>query len=318
MPCYHPLYVRYADGQFIRFGGKLTSTIIPEPGEEIVPVPCGKCDGCRLDRSKRWADRMLLEFDKPAGDLPPKTALFVTLTYNDAHLPVMTTTDRQRRGTLCLKDVQDYVKRLRKWFAPRKLRYFLAGEYGDTTFRPHYHLILFGVSMSDLPDSLPWSDGEQQGTINYVSPTMDRIWSNGNVLFCPANYQTFCYVARYVLKKQYGVDALSYRGRKPPFVTMSRRPGLGMTYFDTVTDYNAASIFDGKDVRLVQRPRAAFIKLKDSDPYLYEVLSAERRELARKRQDLILQQVDYDYLTKCACDEQLFKARTKMLHKRDF
>lgn len=318
MSCFHPLYVRYSDGQFVRFGGKLSSTIRPEPDEEIVPVPCGKCDGCRLDRSKRWADRMLLEFDKPAGDLPPKSALFVTLTYDDPHLPVMTTTDNQRRGTLRLDDVQHYIKRLRKWFAPRKLRYFLCGEYGDTTFRPHYHAILFGMTLDDVPDAIPWSRGEQRGTVDYISPTMDRLWTNGNVLFSPANYQTFCYVARYVLKKQYGADALSYRGRKPPFVTMSRRPGLGMTYFEDVTDYNAASVFDGKDVRLVQRPRAAFDKLKDSDPYLYEVLAAERRELAHKRQDLILQQVSYDYLTKCSVDEELFNARTKILHKREF
>lgn len=321
MSCFHPLYVRYYDGEFARFGGKLTSTILnnPEPGEEIVPVPCGKCEGCRLDRSRRWADRMLLEFERPAGDLPPRTALFMTLTYADDHLPLVTTTDHQRRGNLCLKDVQDYIKRLRKWVFPRKLRYFLAGEYGDRTFRPHYHAIVFGLSLTDFGDSVPWSSGEQDGSINYVSPTLQRLWQHGNVMVSEANYKTFCYVARYVLKKQFGADASSvYRGRKPPFVVMSRRPGLGMTYFEAEKEYNAASIFDGTDVRLVQRPRVAFDKLKDSDPYLYEILAADRRELARKRQELVLKRVDYDYLTKCKIDEQFFVDKMRSLHKRDF
>ena len=138
MSCFSPLYVRYHDGKFVRFGGRLTDKISPcDPLETIVPVPCGKCDGCRLDRSKRWADRMLLEFEAPAGSLPPRKALFLTLTYDDDHLPKVTCTDRQCRGNLSVRDTQLFIKRLRKFFYPRKLRYFLCGEYGGLTFRPH-------------------------------------------------------------------------------------------------------------------------------------------------------------------------------------
>lgn len=319
MPCYHPLYVRYSDGQFSRFGGKFTSSVEPLEGEDIVPVPCGKCEGCRLDRSKRWADRMLLEFEKPAGDLPRRAALFLTLTYDDDHMPVIRASDNQMRGTLDLKDVQDFLKRLRKFIAPKKLRYFLAGEYGDLTFRPHYHMILFGLTMDDFTDALPWTAGEEKGTVNYLSFKLNNVWTKGNVLFSPANYKTFCYVARYVLKKQYGFDGtLTYRGRKPPFTTMSRRPGIGMTYFDDESDFNAASVSDGTSVRLVQRPRAAFDKLKDKDPYRYEILSAERRELARRRQDLIMSQTDLSFLEKLSYDEHIFVDKMKLLHKRDF
>lgn len=319
MSCFHPLFVRFYDGKFSRFGGKLTSGTKPLDGEEIVPVPCGKCEGCRLDRSKRWADRMLLEFDKPSCGLPRRSALFLTLTYDDAHMPVVRATDNQMRGTLDLKDVQDFLKRLRKSIAPKKLRYFLAGEYGDTTFRPHYHMILFGLTMDDFPDALGWSAGEEKGTVNYLSLRLNSIWTKGNVLFSPANYKTFCYVARYVLKKQYGFDGtLAYRGRKPPFTTMSRCPGLGMAYFDDESQFNAASVFDGSDVRLVQRPRAAFDRLKDNDPYQYEVLSAERRELARRRHELVMSQTDMSFLEKLSYDEVLFSEKMKSLHKRNF
>ena len=319
MSCYNPLYVRYANGKFSRFGGKLTKSVLADNDlGDIVPVPCGKCVGCRLDRSKRWADRMLLEFERPAGSLPPRSAIFVTLTYDDAHVSKVRCRDNQYRDNLCLKDTQDYHKRLRKYFSGRPLRYFLAGEYGDQTFRPHYHEILFGLSLFDLPDAVPFGAGEQPGTVYYVSPTLADIWSNGHVLISEVNYKTFAYVSRYVLKKQFDSDdgQLVYRGRKPPFVLMSRRPGLGLSYFAS-DDLDTTAVFDGSDVKIIPRPRYDLLKLKDTDPYQYEVLSAARRLKAEARQRAILAQSDLNLIDRLKQDEIIFKNRILMLDKRD-
>lgn len=323
MSCYHPMYVTFVNGQFGRFCGKLSRTNLTDEylesnGGQIVPVPCGKCEGCRLDRSRAWADRMLLEYEYPPDGLPKRTALFLTLTYDDDHLNTIKCTDGQYRGNLVVRDVQLFIKRLRKFVSPTKLRFFLCGEYGEHTFRPHYHMILFGIS--GFPDAVEYSIPTPDRATDYFSSSLASLWSKGNVIYSLASYQTFAYVARYVLKKQFGSDGGDsfYRGRKPPFITMSRRPGIGMTYFNTHDDFSSASIFDGKDVKSVARPRASFNHLKSDDPYTFELLQAEKREYARKRQQLVSSQTDLDFLSKLELDEITFKQRTKLLHRRDF
>ena len=101
-------------------------------------VPCGRCLECLKDRVNSWFFRLYNE-QKNA-----KTALFITLTYDDEHLSY---TDN---GSMCLnyKDTQLFWKRLRK-AQPKgdpKIRYFLVGEYGSKTHRPHYHAILFNTT----------------------------------------------------------------------------------------------------------------------------------------------------------------------------
>lgn len=45
-------------------------------------IPCRKCIGCRIDYSRDWANRGYLESKKS-----PNSNYFVTLTYDDEHLP---------------------------------------------------------------------------------------------------------------------------------------------------------------------------------------------------------------------------------------
>lgn len=42
------------------------------------------------------------------------------------------------------------MKVVRRRFPDDRIRFFAAGEYGDKTFRPHYHAILFGLHLHDL------------------------------------------------------------------------------------------------------------------------------------------------------------------------
>ena len=95
---------------------------------------CGQCLPCRVNRRRIWTHRVLLEAIKSSE------SSFITLTYDDENLP--------ENGSLCPSHVRDWLKRIRKKVEPRKLRYFLVGEYGDETKRPHYHVALFGVGVS--------------------------------------------------------------------------------------------------------------------------------------------------------------------------
>lgn len=96
-------------------------------------VPCGKCLLCRIQIRKGWAIRMLHELESH------KDSIFVTLTYDDFHLP--------ENDSLCKQDLIKFYKRLRKRLGDRKIRHFSCGEYGSETKRPHYHAIIFGLSL---------------------------------------------------------------------------------------------------------------------------------------------------------------------------
>ena len=101
-------------------------------------VGCGQCRNCRINRRREWVGRMILEAKEHLF------SSFVTLTYDDEHMP--------KDGSLCKKHLQQFIRRLRKALYPRKIRYYAVGEYGDKSWRPHYHLIVFGLSPDETSD----------------------------------------------------------------------------------------------------------------------------------------------------------------------
>lgn len=96
-------------------------------------LPCGKCRSCRIAKSSEWSIRLMHETDDH------KYSTFATLTYDEEHLPV--------DGVLVKSDLQKFIKRLRRdlEYEKRNIKYYAAGEYGETYVRPHYHAILFGI-----------------------------------------------------------------------------------------------------------------------------------------------------------------------------
>ena len=130
MTCYHPLECWRVDGQSKLAFVKPREALIREKLE----VPCGQCIGCRLERSRQWAVRCIHEAQLH------KDNCFITLTYNDEHLP--------SPPSLSVRDFQLFMKRLRKRFG-KGIRFFHCGEYGEKYGRPHYHACLFGF---DFPD----------------------------------------------------------------------------------------------------------------------------------------------------------------------
>lgn len=324
--CFHPNGVLFADGKPGKFIGVLNSEKVKafeSNGWEVVPVPCGKCRGCRLDKSKYWADRMLLEFATERKDYPAKTALFLTLTYDDDHVPWVICNDGVQRHNLNPRDPQLFLKRIRKYFwnnFHRKIRFYLCGEYGSRTFRPHYHMILFGAALFDFPDIFVYSHDSESGGVLYESYTLDKIWSAGACRFTVANYQTFCYVGRYVLKKQYSYDSMDsefpYRGRYPVFQRCSLKPGLGSDYFKCF-DGSKVFLSDGNDVHRIGIPRCVLDKIKLTNPELYDTIKKQRREIAKGYQDLVVNQIDNDYYEYLRFQEQIFAEKTKSLKRKD-
>lgn len=158
---------------------------------------------------------------------------FVTLTYSDEHLP--------EGGTLVKKHVQKFMHDLRRHpqFDGYPIKFFACGEYGDETLRPHYHLLLFGA---DFPDKKLYSKS-QRGDSLFTSDLLDKIWRLGQCKIGALTYESAAYCARYTLQKSgKKFDTGHYQKLdtstgeiievQPEFNLMSRRPGLGQSWFD--------------------------------------------------------------------------------------
>lgn len=172
-------------------------------------IPCGKCEFCKNAKRKDWAVRLALESKFH------KDKFFLTLTYNDENLP--------ENGTLVKSDLQKFFKRLRKFIAPTKIKYFAVGEYGEKSLRSHYHAIIYGWKPNDL-EPINRSD-----TTNILtSKTLERIWGKGLVGIGTVNYTTCAYVAKYILKKAYNTDKEFYEvtGLAPEFQVSSKNPAI--------------------------------------------------------------------------------------------
>lgn len=189
--------------------------------EWYTTVPCGKCRECKMDYAKQWANRMVLE----SQDWPRN--LFFTATYNNDNLPFNASSGLP---TLDKRDVQLFMKRLRKEFEPRKIRFYFAGEYGSRTHRPHYHAILFNLGLEDFPDRKIHSYNELKQPL-YYSPKLEKLWGHGFILMSDVTWKTCNYVARYVDKKAVHEEIPMTDGDfdwEPEFSLSSRRPGIGM------------------------------------------------------------------------------------------
>ena len=173
-------------------------------------VACGQCLGCRLDRSRMWAMRIVHEsslYEITGGNC------FITLTYRDE----LEADYDQKADALFIPDdwslhrehFVKFMKRLRRWvFSSSGLgrvaeydedgnllngvRYFMCGEYGRicrhgfdlnnivcpvcNVGRPHYHACLFNCSFNDLE-----SYGSSNCELRYTSRKLSDLWQYGFV-----------------------------------------------------------------------------------------------------------------------------------------
>lgn len=217
MPCYTPLKAYRAQGGQVVFDSKRGWSDRP------FEIACGQCRGCRLERARQWALRCVHEAQMHDSNS------FITLTYDNDHLP--------EDGSLRVRDWQLFCKKLRKVVGP--FRYLMCGEYGERNFRPHYHACIFGV---DFRSDRVYLRGEGQNRL-FMSALLTEKWGHGFTSVGSLTMQSALYVASYVMKKATGKLAETRYQRfdsktgetwqvKPEFVCMSRRPGLGTTWFE--------------------------------------------------------------------------------------
>lgn len=168
-------------------------------------VPCGKCEACLSNRRNQWSFRLKQE------NRFSESSYFLTLTYDDEHLP--------KKGFVSKRDVQTFLKRLRKRIEPFKIRYYLISEYGPQTFRPHYHAILF-----DFPLTLK----------NKLDDILNKSWNNGFIRVDPVNDARIHYVTSYMCDKSSIPKELA-----PNFMLCSKRPAIGYSFLSTpnINDY---------------------------------------------------------------------------------
>lgn len=233
MSCFYPMQALRlnsltANGKnVIRFVSNETASKFSSQMGLLSGLPCGQCVGCRLERSRQWAIRCVNEASLHDDNC------FITLTFDPEYL-----FSRPDPMSLNKREFQLFMKRLRKRFP--KIRYYMCGEYGEKTSRPHYHAILFGI---DFPDK--FLEKIEDGRRYYSSQLLRECWPHGNNIITDVNFDTCAYVARYIMKKHLGKDAyVHYDGyliedtgeivghRIPEYTTMSRRPGIGKAWLD--------------------------------------------------------------------------------------
>lgn len=235
-------------------------------------LPCGQCLGCRLEKSRQWATRLLYEKDSHHG------SIFLTLTYDDNMVP--------KNGTLIRDHWTTFMKDLRRrldYHYGQKIKAFGIGEYGDQTGRPHYHAALYGPISTLYPDcEREQAEPSRSGASQFVHSDISAVWRYGLHRFSDLSFESAAYVARYLLKKVTGTSAPSHYGdRLPEFQAPSK--GLGKGYYDKWSgDFYPSDhvVLPGRGEFLP--PKYFDRLLEKADPVLYEKVKAKRKEAHEK------------------------------------
>lgn len=168
---------------------------------------CGKCEPCLHLTRRIWSHRLMLE------GLCHERKCFVTLTYADYG-------DGRAPTQLFPEHLKLWHKRLRERVAPQRYRHFSIGEYGDRTFRPHYHAVLFGAGPCEVM-------GEKACQCSFCRLVRET-WGYGHIQVSRNLEYAHCgYVTGYVTKKMTHRLDSRLNGREPEFRRMSCGRGEG-------------------------------------------------------------------------------------------
>ena len=193
-------------------------------------VPCGKCVECLSQKRNDWSVRLYYEMQKYST--PPA---FITLTYDDDHLPTMVDVDTGELVPVVSKrDLQLFFKRLRKRVPG--IRYFFCSEYGPTTNRPHYHGIIFNLPQKYFSLYLRCCTDD-------LNKLISDCWKNGFTSSYLAKPAAIHYCTKYCL-----TDNL-FNNEHPvnPFIISSCH--LGSNFFDSVSYSGIVDIARFSDFR---------------------------------------------------------------------
>lgn len=204
--------------------------------------PCNDCLPCTINLRRVWAARIMLE------SRYHDSAAFVTLTYSDDFLP---------ENGVSLEHHQQFLKLLRFHYGD-KIRYYMCAEYGEKSFRAHYHYILFGYPVCQNPR--PWRRGQKfQQCQCHPCRFLHGIWKKGHVFIGQATVESANYCAGYVTKKMTKPDdhrlirevideatgEITTVTFNPEFRKSSTRPGLARNAVGDIASAWRALGFEG-------------------------------------------------------------------------
>lgn len=252
-------------------------------------IGCGKCIECRLNKSLDKAKQMIME----KKNYPEEECWFLTLTYSDEYLPfnvtVNTETGERIEGvSLQKKDAQNFIKKLRRYFEyhynNKGIRYVIAGEYGSQTHRPHYHAIIYGLKLDQT--KLKLYKHNEMGQSIWTHEELEKIWGKGFVTVGRVTFDSCAYVARYMMKKQYGENSWYYgsQGKVPEFINSSLKPAIGREYLEKNLENlyitNSITIAKNDATIITSLPKSYQEFIKQQDPEHYEKMKKKQKIIA--------------------------------------
>lgn len=310
MTCFSPITAFIILNQYTESGKKLilfNDNDVKGLPYQSIKLPCSQCIGCRIDKVRDWAIRIVHEAQTWDDNC------FLTLTYNDEHI--------NRYGSLRKLDIQNFMKNIRRKFYGTRaftyngktsfpIRFFQCGEYGETCKkcglsknkckcgkfekglgRPHHHVVLFNYNFPDLQYA-----ETKKGHRWYVSETLAKIWTKGFHSIGDVTPGTAAYVAKYATKKITGEKANEHYKKinpatgeiyyiEPEYITMSRRPGIGGQWFKEFKKDVYPKDFITADGKIFRTPRY-YDKLYDEIyPMELEAVKQKRRKEAYENQN---------------------------------
>lgn len=220
-------------------------------------LKCDSCKECLESQAIEWAYRIMDESRYYSDNC------VITLTYDNENVT----------EGLLIKEYQDFLKRYRKKLSPKRIRYFISGEYGSKKLRPHFHLIVFG----HCPTDLKWHHKNKQGRDIFTSKEVADVWDRGFVSVDRLTFDSAKYSAKYMQKalKEFAEE----NHLQAPFIRMSLKPGIGLRKEDIPADKirDDKIYHNGKSIKL---PRY-YLKLMEANGVDLTLLRSRRRNTAK-------------------------------------
>lgn len=281
MKCMAPMMIKNPD-----FSNQGSSKVTAGIEDRMIPVRCGRCEGCLKTSIGNWAFRLQVEAKRSLY------VHFVTLTYDPEFVPLT----KSIIPTLDKRDVQLFFKRLRKRQG-KGIKYFIVGEYGTRSYRPHYHAIIYNCS--DVKDyTKAWSVGDKVIGNVHIGDSID----NGAIP----------YTLKYMYKKGM-VPMFEDDDRLPEFRMMSKRlgdnylsPAMLRWHLEDFPNRQYAVLSNGIKISLPRYIREKIIELGNVD----------RKTLLKDEESVFMTSTDGDYRSLRSRVENLKVQQLKFEKKR--
>lgn len=350
MQCVTPMFYRYPLGEFkkgkiipreqVMGEAKMNPWNIRESIENykkinskfgLIKVPCNHCYACSLTYSAEKATLMMLETQKSDQNY------FITLTYDEEHLPIAEEQhytepltgekiDIPNQGdfepTLVPEDMKTFINTLKRHYNRKginDIKYMYCGEYGETTDRPHYHLILCNCPLETEEFYSPKQDTDLN--MHYHHKYLDKIWGKGLIDIAEVTFNSCAYVARYCAKKRkenYDKLDLLKRGKYPEFIRTS--VNLGKDYYEEnkeniyETDELIMKTLNG-NVATVKPPKKFDEWYQKEKPIEMMFIKNQRKREGEIREKNKYMQSDYNDIELLMIEAEKLKMKEHMLRR---